>query len=373
MKKSKTIQFILMILICIVIILIGFFGIYVKRANTYQNLLPDYTLATDLKGATSLEFEVDDSTETIYYDKDGKKVDTSTVTDENKKDYKAEEKAKNAPEVLTTENYQQVVEIMKKRLQFLKTDQYRLDLDEKTGKIVLTFEYAYADDIKSILPMEGRLELVDSNTNDVVLDFSDFESAEATYASLEEGYTTYLHLKLNDSGLNKINNLDYYKQLTNTEQNEENAEEITAVTNQVKIMFDDEQIVEVSYDDLLLTNKTLRITTSENLTSNTSIQSQMNTNTVVAKLATMGKMPVVYQLTAEEYVKSNIDNLPLILSGILVICLVIAIDWIVRFKLNGILAVLTFATNIALFLILMRLTNVPISLNSFAGSSINIS
>ena len=118
MKKSKIMKLILMVLICVLIILVGFVGIYSKKLNAYQNNLPEYELASDLKGSTVLEFEVDDSSETVYYDKEGKKVDSSTVTDENKEDYTQEEKEVNAKESLTVENYKQVVKIMKERLKF---------------------------------------------------------------------------------------------------------------------------------------------------------------------------------------------------------------------------------------------------------------
>ena len=39
--------------------------------------------------------------------------------------------------LLTEDNYKKSVDIMKQRLNFLQADQYRIDLDEKTGKIIL--------------------------------------------------------------------------------------------------------------------------------------------------------------------------------------------------------------------------------------------
>lgn len=361
MKNSKTIKLILIVLICICIILVGFFGIYVKQNNSYQNSLPKYALASDLKGSTTLEFEVNSGTEKIYYDKDGKKVDSTAITDENKADYREEEVAINATENLTVDNYKKVVEIMKERLKFLQTDQYRLDLDEKTGKIILTFEDEYPSDIKSILPMEGKLELIDSNSNEQILNDNDFLSSEASYASVDEGYTTYISLKLKASGIEKVNGLDKYRTTTNSETGE-------TTTNKFKIMFDNDQIAEVSYDDLVLTGKTLRLTTNSKLTSNSSINSEMNTNSVVSKLATIGKMPVVYKLSAEEYVQSDaVSYINYIIITISTICVVIAVYFVIRYKLNGLLAVLAFAANCSLFLILIRLTKIPVSLNGFAG------
>lgn len=362
MKNSKKLKLTLMILVCVLIILVGFLGIYSKKGNSYKNILPKYELASDLTGSTILEFEVDDSTNTKYYDKDGKEVDSSKVTEKNEKDYKKEEIPVNAKESLTEGNYEKVVAIMKQRLNFLQADQYRLDLDKKSGKIVLTFEDDYPDDIKSFLPMEGKVELVDSNTEDIILTNSDFTKAEATYAALDAmgdgAYSVYINLKLNASGIEKINNIDKYKTSEDSESKE----------NETKLLFDGEEIATVSYEDIILNNKTLRITTGKNLTSSSEINTKLNTSTIVSKFATFGKMPVIYNATAEEYINSSVVNyMNYIIIGIGAICIAISICLIIGYKFKGLLSVISFAANIALFLILIRLTKVQISLNGFAG------
>lgn len=373
MKGSKNFRLILMILISVLIILVGFAGIYSKKGNAYKNILPEYELASDLEGLTVLEFEIDNGKEEVYYDKDGKEVDASTVTDKNKKDYTKKEFPINEEANLTLDNYKKTVEIMKERLAFLQVNQYRMDLDEKTGKIVLAFEYAYPDDIKSIIPMEGKLELVDSNTEDVILSYTDFNLAEATYAALDNGkYNIYINLKLNDSGIEKINNIDKYKATAEsgrgeTEENKEKESE-EATVNKFKVMFDKDEIAEISYDDILVIGKTLRITTAANLDTDSSINSQLNTNTIVSKLATMGKLPVIYNIEAEEYVQSSAkEGIEYIIMGLGAICLVISIYFIIKFKAKGLLVVISFIANIAIFLLIIRYTHIEISLNAFAG------
>lgn len=361
MKTRKRLKLTLMILICILISLVGFIGIYTKETNRYSNILPSYQLASDLKGATILELEVDDTTETVYYDSEGNEVESTEVTDENKDEYTSEDVKVNPEDVLTEENYEKTVKILKDRLEFLQADQYSLDLDKKTGKIVLTFEDDYPEDIESILPMEGKLELVDSNTSDVLLDYIDVKSAEATYASTENGYTVYLTLKLTDEGVNKINNIEGYKKST-----DDNGE---VTTNNFKVEFDGEQLEEVSFDDMVLTGKTLRIAIGKDITSSTTVNSTLNTATVVSRLTTIGKTPVVYNITAEEYVKSSVnENVIFAIIALLAIITVVFIIYIiVKYKLNGLLATIATIANIALFNILIKITNITISLNAFIG------
>ena len=365
MKNSKKLKLVLMILICILVILVGFLGIYSKTSNSYKNILPEYELASDLKGSTVLEFEVDETVETIYYDKDGREVDSSTITEENKDNYVAEERIINEKENLNSENYKKVVSIMKERLEFLQADQYRLDLDEEKGKIVLTFEDDYPDDIRSFLPMEGKLELVDSNTEDIILTYNDFIKAEAKNAYIDDvdnvAYNIYMNLKLNDSGINKVKNIDKYKTSVNSETQE-------TEINDFKVLFDGDEIATVSYDDILLNGKNLRITIAKKLVTNSEINSKFNMAVVVSKFATIGKLPVIYNITAQEYIKSNSLNsinhiIVLIISGIIGCFSVI----ILKYKFKGLLAILSFVTNIALFLIIIRVIRIQISLNGFAG------
>lgn len=360
MNTNKKLKLLLIVLICILVILIGFFGIYKREGNAYKNLVPDFLLSSDLKGSTTLELEVDKSTNKEYYDKDGNKVDSSTVTDENKDEYTEKEVPVNDEEQLKQENYEKVVKIIEKRLKFLSTDQYRIDLDKTSGKIIITFEDEYADDIKSIVPLEGSLELIDETTEDVVLNYADFKSAEATYASLDEGYTIYLNLKLNDNGIEKIKNIDKYK--NNKETTEEGKE---STESKLKVMFDTDQVASVSYDNILLTGSTLRIITGSNVTNTSTLQSQMNMNTVVAKLASIGKMPVVYKVSAEEFIASS-QNIYYVVYGIyafIAICVICAIIFILKYKINAIFMLLSFITNIAATILIIKLTKVSISIN----------
>lgn len=360
MKNKKTFQLLFWILICVLVSLIGLVGIYQLKNGTYKNILPEYLLASDIKGSTVLEFEVDTTKNDVYYDKDGKKIESSDVTEENKADYTKVEEPVNKEENLTLLNYKNVLYIMKERLKFLRTDQYQLDLDKTTGKIVLTFEDDYPDDIKSILPMVGALEIKDSNTNDVILDSTGFESVEATYASVDNGYNLYLNFNLNQTGIEKVNNFEKYKTTVDEETGD-------TTTNKFVIEFDEDKIVELSYDAILLVGKSLRVATHEKVTNNSTIQSSMNTNTIIAKLATIGKMPLTYRLNAEEFIGNPVySHLHYIIYVYIVIGVIISLYLMIRFKIKGLIATISFITITSLFLIVIRLTNIPISMNGMA-------
>ena len=52
------------------------------------------------------------------------------------------------------------------------------------------------------------------------------------------------------------------------------------------VMFDEDKVAEISYDDILLNGKTLRVTTGKGLTEDSKINSQINLDTMSSKLAT---------------------------------------------------------------------------------------
>ena len=352
MKNSKKLKLILHILICILIILIGIVGVYSKSGNVYKKRFPhDYTLGTDIAGTTVIELSPDDTVETVYYDKDGNEVDSSKVTEKNEKDYEKKEIPVNTKENLTVSNYNTSLEIMVKRLELLGADQYKLDLDEKTGAIFLSVEDDYLEDIESFLQMEGKLQLIDSATEDVILDYTDFKSAESTYVSLTLECRTYISLKLNDSGIEKINNINKDKK-----------------ESKIIVSFDGDKVAEVSYDNLLLNGKTLRVTTGTGLTSDADINSQLNIDTIASKLATIGKMPVIYTIADEVFVENDFGNdINYIILILIIICAFLSLFLVIKYGLKGLFGVLGFITNISVFLIIIRLTNIPISLNSFGG------
>ena len=120
---------------------------------------------------------------------------------------------------------------------------------------------------------------------------------------------------------------------------------------------------------MILSGSNLRVTTASKVTSSSTVNSKLNTATVVSKLTTMGKTPVKYKISAEEYVNPTVNkNVILgVIIGIAVVLVAISIYFIIKYKVKGLLSIIGTFTNIALFTILIRLTNISISMNSIAG------
>ena len=136
MKNNKLLTKVLIILIIIAVTLIAFVGIYVKDKNTTKNIVKENMYGMNLKGYRSISLVPSTETETIYYDAEGKKVEKqSDAIDENedlKEGYSKQEEQVNKNEVLTAENFEEMKQIVEKRLKKLM-DNYR-ENDEKLSE-----------------------------------------------------------------------------------------------------------------------------------------------------------------------------------------------------------------------------------------------
>lgn len=180
MRKVKILTIILLI---ILVTMVAFFGVYFKVQNRMENKVEGYSYAMDLDGARVIRLKVDETTETIVKDADGNEVaDGSSLTDEEitEKGYTKEETPVNNSENLTVENYEKAKKIIETRLQNANVSNYVVKLDSTTGDIIVEItEDSQTDAIVSMLDSEGTFEILDTETNEVLLNNDDIESISA--------------------------------------------------------------------------------------------------------------------------------------------------------------------------------------------------
>ena len=148
--------------------MIGFFGIYKQNKNQMSNIIKDYSYAMNLKGARTIKLKVN-----------------TEVSDESKNE----------------ENYNKSKEIIEKRLKSLKVQEYNINLNTKTGEIIVEIpEDSNTDTIVSNLNTIGKFEIIDSNTKEVLLDNSNIKSSNVLYNNATSGTTVYLEIAFDKDG-----------------------------------------------------------------------------------------------------------------------------------------------------------------------------
>lgn len=378
MKKVK----ILTITLAIALIsMVAFAGVYVTKQNRIEDKVKSYTYAMDLKGARTITLKVDTSKKTTIKDSEGKEVENSSnLTDEeiSEKGYTKEETDYNPSDVLNMENYKKSKEIIEKRLKELKIDNYVTRLNEQTGEIIVEIpENSDTDNIVTNLGTTGKFEILDSETNEVLMDNNDIKLANVVYGSnssstTSSGTSIYLNIEFNKEGTKKLEDISGKYVKTSNETNTENTSESTDTSSssekKITMKIDDEEIMSTSFDEAIKTGR-LQLSIGSSSTDQKTLQTYVEQANNMATVLDTGKTPVKYTVDENHYVLSDIteNELKTVEYAIMGIVLISLIVLVVRYKLNGLLGAISYLGLASIFVLLIRYANVVLSLEGIFG------
>lgn len=372
MKKLKGMKLTVIILAIILLAMVSFVGIYVEDKNAMKNLLPEYLLGRDLKGHRRVELKVDDTAQTIKYDADGNEIGAE---DTQKEVARTEEKRTNPEENLTEENFKVVKKILEARLSSMQANDYLLRQDLANGNIVLELpETANTDRIVGQLYLQGKLEVVDKDTNEVLMTNEDVQSVKSGYGTAGNGTTVvFVNIQFNKEGTEKFKNITNTYVETKvekeaTEEGEEQKEE--TVKKEIALNIDGSTLL-TTYFEEEVANGLLQLSigaSSENTTAKEMQDYLLQANTMEALLDN-GKLPIVYQVEQNKYVFSVVtENMVKIVIVISIIALAIAMIYaILKYQAKGMIGSISLIGYIALLLIALRYFNVEITIGGIVA------
>lgn len=363
----KALKRTLIILLIILLTLISFGGIYIQKTKFVENILPEYKLGPDFTGLRNIGLKVSDATKDIYYDSDG------NVVDEEGKNTTKKEESVNKEENLTKDNYKKAKEIIEKRLEKIKQvqytsagivenkaiDYYTIKQNEETGKIELKLpENANTDMVLRYVATKGDFTIVDDQDN-VLMDNSYIKEAYVGYSSTSSGVTVYLTIQFDKQGTEKL------KEISNTFIKTTD-EEGNDTTKKIKVKIDDSEMLNTYFTEEI-SNGMIQLSfgTATGNSLATYAQEAKNLET----LLNAGNLPIVYEADENHYVLSDINKDMLFIPAIVLMSLLVIgiIILIVKYKVKGLLGAISIIGYIATFLIIVRLTNVVITLEGVAG------
>lgn len=362
---ERKLKIILCVVIVILIALVSFIGVYTKDTVLFKNNLPDYLLSSDFEGKRITSFVIDDSTEDIIYDKDGKKVD-SIPEGANKDDYTQETKKVNSDENRRTENYKKVKEIFDGRLKSLNVSDYKVRLNESTGNVTVELEdNINTDELIQYLLCTGDFSIKDSKEGNVLLDKSDIKDAKVIYSNAtSEGVRVYLDIIFNKEGTQKLREVSReYKKTEENNSDEENKEE-NDNQKKVTLTIEGQDMMTTSFEDELREGE-LTISLGSSKDADT-LQTYVDQGRFYAMLINNHEMPLKYTMQTTETVEGNLslNDMYILIGLITLIFVIIVIYMICRFKIDGVFAGISIISAIAILLLAIRYTNTEISLNA---------
>lgn len=380
-KFLKRIRITAVLIIMLLIIAIGFFGIYAKNTGIWSNVLPEYNLGMELGGYRELHFTLDSSEETkdVYIDENGnykgdvKSEESSSGIVEDTtvqtspainlpEGYKIENRtiAKNDPSKINIENFEKAKKIIQKRLEKYELYEYNLRQDSVTGTIILEVPNDEQAELKrALVSTIGTIQFVDSQTGLILLDDSNLVLASPFAMTTEEGeYDVYLQLDFDEEGkkiLEKITN-EYTPTV---------AGDGTENTSTVEVRLDDQPIISTHFEEPI-TSGTVHVPMGEPTADYEEYYQLVEDVQEVCEIINEENLPLYYVIRNDAVLQSEFnDNAKLIaLIVYIVLTLIISIYMIVKYKFEGLRQAVTSVAYVAFLTIVFRYANILITYNS---------
>lgn len=376
--KKNNLKVVTMVLIVILICLVSFVGIYVQKGNKMQNIVKDYSLSKDLKGYRQIMFKVSNAKKVV--DKDGKYIgDTDSYDDDSIKSnkYKKTDDV-NPKENLTEENYELTKSVIEKRLNKFKIADYNLSLDKSSGTVYLQVPEDYMTNIiVSNIKETGALELKDSTNGKVFLTEKNLQSAAAVYNTEQSGTVVYLRLQFDQEGTNILKDLSSNEYATKEQSSEQSSDESKddkkdekeeETQKEVVLTISGSDMVTSSFGDVI-EDGTMMISMGNASSDTNTINNTMESASRIAVLLNNGAIPLKYNVSQNQYVATDLsaEFIKKVIIGVIVIIMFALLYMIVKYKLRGLLAAISCIGFIGLYLLVIKYTNVVLSLEGIVG------
>ena len=401
MKKVKILTIVLAI---ILVTLIAFGGIYVQTQNRMENKVKDYELGRELKSQRVVEIKIkEDSAESSS---DNSKENSS---EEMKNTDSSEEKTESE---LTEKDYENAKKIMEKRLQSLGAQDYTISLNKENGTVRVELpENDNVDMYIYYLYASQKITIKDTDSKDNLLNDEMIKGAKYSYTSDSKGaYQVYEEIELTKDGQAKLNELlnDYAllatdvteienakkaseSESTKTESTSEESTETTENTStdeQNTESTETQSTTEETSSNSEITKKTAKLYVNDTTydiskiekgkitvkigsssSNTTSVNNNISKAAEIAMLENAGKLPADYELDTNRYEYSSITQKEIIYFAItmLAILVIILLVYCVIYKKSGILASISFVGFVSIFSLLIRYTNVAISIEGISA------
>lgn len=382
MKAQKKLSIVLILLLIILISIISFVGIFYQDKNQMVNVIPAYSLGTDLSGYRKILLTVDED-------------------DEN-----------NTEDILNYDNFVKSANVIKARLKSMGIEDYTVRCDETTGQMEITIpENDQTEYILSDITQKGSFEIRNTANDEVLMNNDDIRSVNVEVVPSTYSVATssiYMNINFNNAGSKKFKNItrDYQNVTTN-----DTADNTVAETESSYNETTDSEASQSEFDDNSTSETTATETTNEtsNEVSEETAEDEDNTTEIglyidgtsmmttsftevidngvmslslgssssndqtktlkyqaesLAAILENDAMPIQYSVTGNVYISSPIEQSTInILIGIgICIALIMLIVAIIKYRAKGVIVAVCMVGFIALYLLILRYANVLITL-----------
>lgn len=361
MKKNYKLKVILAMLIVLLVSLVSFVGVYKGKS-----LLKDYSFGKDFKERKVASFSVvEETTEETAEESTEEATEESQnegeSTEESSDSQSTEKNSEEVPEENKSEQYKTAKNILEKRLTAMKAEDFEIRLDEKTGSLAMEVPTDMDNSYLSEIIAEGKIKVINQSTNETIIESNGFKSASARIDS-----TTYsvpiitLTIKFTNEAKNTFKNIN-----TNYTDSEGNESEATfAFTVDGETLYSD---TAQNFANSAK-NGALDLVLGQG-DEGEQLEDDYQSALVLVSIINNGEISTKYQLDSVKIVSSSINIKSIIIISCIIGALML-IYAIFKFKSKGILPVISLVGLLATILLVLRYTNVTITLLTILGLAV---
>lgn len=359
MKKNYTLKITLAMLFVVLVSLVSFVGVYKGK-----NLVKDYSLGKDFSNRKVAVFSVKEET-TTQNNTESSATSNENTTDENATSENTASK-NTASENTASEkekNYEKAKNIIEKRLASLSSNEYDIRLDEDDGTLVIEVPTSMETSYITELVSKGKVQIKNKNSTEVIVDSNGFYGASAKLNTTSSSYSNpvvELNIKFTKDAKNAIKNAN--TKYTDSEGNEQDAT--------FELVLDDETLYSDTASNFVETAKNGYLDLALGQSEKTSeIEANYESAQVLVSVINNGEIPVGYEAKSVNIVSSNINVKSIIIIAI-IISAIAFIYAIMKFKSKAVLPMLSLVGLVASILLVVRYTNVKITLFTVLGVAV---
>ena len=375
-NSGKILGIIIYILLIVLVSLVSFLGVFVKSKNTTANQVKDFKLGYDIDKVRSIVIKVAEQ-----------ETEEELVEEDTEEEEAEAEEETTSEETVTEEvnNYDDFIKskkIIEDRIKLLKLDYYEVKCDESNGTIKIEVpDGETADYIAQYSVTKGVFNISDNSTEEVLLDNNQVEKSSVAYYTSTSGTSVYLTIKFNKEGKEKLKEIsNIYRETEEdatettdaTESSDETAsdsDEATAAEEkkEIKMTLDDQTILVSSFDEEIDTGE-IQLTLGTSSDSK-ELQDYLRQASNISVFLNTDPLPIDYEMSANKVVYSEISEAKLqliiyVLAGLFALTLIFMI---IKYKATGLLGAVASIGYLAILLLLIRYTNVLLTLSGIFG------
>lgn len=366
MKKEGSLKLILAILVIVLLCIVSLGGIYAKDRNVMKNILPNYILGMDLDTNTIIKLDVVKDEENSSENTQEK----NDVTEENSESQNSEQVENNmesgqAENIYTVDNFKQSKKIIEKRLKNAGINQYTLRLDEKSGTIIMEVPDNTSNETLQNIFVVGKTEIKISENNEVI---GDHNSISKIITAIDDSYVNYgigsfvkLDIEFTKDAVKKFEEIKNNYVIPTDEDGKQ-------YENNIIISIDGSTICSMTETEFLETavKGSLPLKLGDYTNDKTTLNNTLKEADSIKNLVQSGNLPITYSVNYTNDIHSNISEIGII-SVFAVILIIMLVYLVLKYKIKGILAELDILGFGALLLLVLRYTNVQISIASIVS------